>query len=81
VAENSTEPKSKTEVENKTQLDGKEVMDLLLDRVARELEKDDFKMSVADMIRLMQWREEAGGEKPREIEVRWVEERNEEKPE
>ncbi len=77
--ENPTEPTSKTKEEIETKLDGKEVLELLLERVSRELEKDDFKMSVADMIRLLQFREEVGGEKPREIEVRWVEERKQEK--
>ena len=77
--ENPTEPTSKTKEEIGTKLDGKEVLELLLERVSRELEKDDFKMSVADMIRLLQFREEVGGEKPREIEVRWVEERKQEK--
>ena len=81
MAENPTKPKSKTKQEVRTKLDGKAVLELLLERVTRELEKDDFKMSVADMIRLLQWHAEVGGEKPREIEVRWVEEQNEEKPE
>ena len=81
MAENPTKPKSKTKQEVRTKLDGKAVLELLLERVRKELEKDDFKMSVADMIRLLQWHAEVGGEKPREIEVRWVEERNEEKPE
>ena len=79
VNENPTEPTSKTNEETGTKLDGKEVLELLLERVSRELEKDEFKMSVADMIRLLQFREEVGGEKPREIEVRWVEERKQEK--
>ena len=81
VAESPTKPKSKTKAEVRTKLDGKAVLELLLERVRKELEKDDFKMSVADMIRLLQWHAEMGGEKPREIEVRWVEEQNEEKPE
>ena len=80
MKENPTKPISKKQEETSTKLDGKEVLELLLERVNRELDKDDFKMSVADMIRLMQWHAEVGGEKPREIEVRWVEERDEEKP-
>ena len=81
VKENQTKPKSKTKEETNTKLDGNEVLGILLERVNKELEKDDFKMSVADMIRLLQWQAEIGGDKPREIEVRWVEERDEEKPE
>ena len=57
-----------------------EVLGKLLDRAKETLNsKEDLKMSLGDLIRLLQWQEQSEeNEKAREIEVRWVEEPNEE---
>ena len=57
-----------------------EVLGKLLDRAKETLNsKEDLKMSLGDLIRLLQWQEQSEeNEKAKEIEVRWVEERNEE---
>ena len=57
-----------------------EVLVKLLDRAKETLNnKEDLKMSLGDLIRLLQWQEQSEeNEKAREIEVRWVEEPNEE---
>ena len=60
--------------------ESEEVLGKLLDRAKETLNnKEDLKMSLGDLIRLLQWQEQSeDNEKAREIEVRWVEERNEE---
>ena len=68
-----------TEEEVKTKLDDSEMVELLREIMSKELVKGEIKMSMSDMIRLMQWHKEMGGEKPKGIEVRWVEERTGEK--
>ncbi len=53
----------------------KVILQKLLKRANEALDKEDWKMSLADLIRLLQWQEQTGeSEQAREIEVRWVEE-------
>ena len=44
----------------------------LIERVERNLAKDDVKATVADYIRLVQLQKELAEDEPRDIEVRWV---------
>ena len=62
--------------ETKSKSEPKVVLEKLLDRADEELDKEDLRMTVSDLIRILQWRKEVEQEedKPREIEVRWVDE-------
>ncbi len=44
----------------------------LIEKVERNLAKDDAKATVADYIRLVQLQKELEEDEPRDIEVRWV---------
>ena len=56
--------------------DQAEAVDKALGAVWARFAGDASKSSVADLIRLMQLRQELKGDKPRHITVRWVEEWN-----
>ena len=62
--------------EKKKKTEPRVVLDKLLERVDAELDKEDLKMTMGDMIRLLQWRKEVEAEQdePKGIEVRWVDE-------
>jgi hypothetical protein len=49
-----------------------QVVERLIERVERNLAKDDVKGTVADYIRLVQLQKELEEEEPQDIEVRWV---------
>ena len=70
------EPEGERPVAKQNILEPKDVLEKLMERANAELDKEDLKMSVADLIRLLQWRKEVTQEEdgPREIEVRWVDE-------
>ena len=63
--------------EKKSKCEPKIVLEKLLERADEELDKEDLRMTMSDLIRLLQWRKDVEQEedKPREIEVRWVDER------
>ena len=62
-------------------LESAEVLEKLLDLAKGTLDREELKMSLADLIRLLQWQEQSKeSEKAREIEVRWVEEPSMEQP-
>ena len=50
---------------------------LVIAQVEKQLSKSEFKATVADYIRLLQIQKEYEKEKPRDIEVTWVESQNE----
>ena len=62
--------------EKRQKSEPKVVLDKLLERADEELDKEELRITVSDMIRLLQWRKEVEQEEdePREIEVRWVDE-------
>jgi hypothetical protein len=49
-----------------------QVVEELIEKVERNLAKDDAKATVADYIRLVQLQKELEEDEPRDIEVRWV---------
>ena len=49
-----------------------QVVEELIERVERNLAKEDTKATVADYIRLVQLQKELEEAEPRDIEVRWV---------
>ena len=69
-------PEVKKAREKKNKSEPRVVLEKLLERADEELDKEDLRMTVSDLIRLLQWRKEVEqeDEQPREIEVRWVDE-------
>ena len=69
-------PEIKKAREKKSKSEPRVVLEKLLERADEELDKEDLRMTVSDLIRLLQWRKEVEqeDEQPREIEVRWVDE-------
>ena len=49
-----------------------QVVEELIERIERNLAKDDVKATVADYVRLVQLQKELEEDKPQDIEVRWV---------
>jgi hypothetical protein len=60
-----------TAVRNKLRV-GK-VLENLISKMEEKLKTDEFKPSLADYLKLMQWQKEIGEELPKEIKVTWVE--------
>jgi hypothetical protein len=60
-----------TDVRNKLRV-GK-VLENLISKMEEKLKTDEFKPSLADYLKLVQWQKEIGEELPKEIKVTWVE--------
>jgi hypothetical protein len=60
-----------TVVRNKLRV-GK-VLENLIKKMEEKLKTDEFKPSLADYLKLVQWQKELGDELPKEIKVTWVE--------
>jgi hypothetical protein len=49
------------------------LIDRLISRIETKLSDNDMKLSIADYIRLLQWKRELDGEEvPNRVEVQWV---------
>lgn len=56
------------------------LIDELIEKLEKKLKAEDTKGTMGDLIRLLQMQKELGEESPREVEVRWVEPKEEEEP-
>ena len=75
MTKKTTRPPVKPKAKRPKKAASKVILQKLLKRANEALDKEDWKMSLADLIRLLQWQEQTGeSEQAREIEVRWVEE-------
>ena len=75
MTKKTTRPTVKPKAKRPKKAASKVILQKLLKRANEALDKEDWKMSLADLIRLLQWQEQTGeSEQAREIEVRWVEE-------
>jgi predicted adenine nucleotide alpha hydrolase (AANH) superfamily ATPase len=69
IAVNAEEPKAEATSEYGSR---KEAINRILDKLEKQFIEGELKGTVADYLRLIQVVKEMGDERPREIEIRWV---------